>query len=266
MHAGKGLNPDRSGNYFGSAVHRRMAGGIGLTLSRATVAPGDLPEHGHDEAHCVLAVDAGYQSRANDDDPAASSFAVYNPPGTEHRDRFVATGGRFLAIDLPLDLIDQEGVPAALPSGRGKTQIMAMIGPALEWHGHAPLMIEALALDLVAAIDRRHEASSAPDWFGRAKVALDEAASTPGGDVRFAAARCGVHPVHFARVWRRETGEAPARSLLRRRASMAMARMQRDRALGDIAHECGFADQAHMSRTIRSLVGTTPRRLQQEFF
>ncbi|MCJ8191523.1 helix-turn-helix domain-containing protein [Sphingomicrobium aestuariivivum] len=242
-----------------------MAGGIGLTLSRATVAPDDLPEHGHEEAHCVLAIDGGYQSRAMRDDPAAAGFAVYNPPGTIHRDRFFETGGRFLALDLPLELIDRGGDPGVLDRAGGAARLMAMVGPALEWEADAPLQVEAQALELVASIETRHDATRRPAWFDRAHRALEAAAEMPGGDVRQAAHDCAVHPVHFARVWRRETGEAPARSLTLFRVRRAMALLGKDRSLGEIAHECGFSDQAHLTRSLRRFTGTTPRRLQRQF-
>lgn len=34
--------------------------------------------------------------------------------------------------------------------------------------------------------------------------------------------------------------------------------------LAEVAHACGYADQAHLSREVRDLTGTTPSRLLRE--
>jgi transcriptional regulator GlxA family with amidase domain len=80
-----------------------------------------------------------------------------------------------------------------------------------------------------------------------------------------AAARLSVS--HFSRAFHHTAGEPPARYLRRCRVEQAQKMMlATDRCLADIALECGYTDQAHLSRTFRAVVGCSParwRRLQR---
>ena len=262
MHAGEGLRANPGGGLFGSPVSRRIAGGITVTLSRATVPDADLPEHAHDTAHAVLAIDEGYRSRARVGEcDAEAGMAVFNPCGTVHRDRFARTGARFLAVEWSQDLVEDEGNPRDLEPAGGAAILSAMVGAMIG----DPDRLETLALDLAAAIEPRYEGRRAVGWWRAAQSAIEEAATMPEAGVAEAARIVGVHPVHFARVWRWQTGEAPSASLLRRRTVNALALFDEDRSLSDIAFSCGFADQSHLTRSVRRFVGTTPAALRRHF-
>jgi AraC family transcriptional regulator len=64
---------------------------------------------------------------------------------------------------------------------------------------------------------------------------------------------------HFSRVFRRTFGKPPYAFLIRRRVELAARHMlQTEGTLSDIALQCGFADQAHLSRHFRQTTGYTP--------
>ena len=53
------------------------------------------------------------------------------------------------------------------------------------------------------------------------------------------------------------------RYVLAYRVEQAMEKMKdKERPLGDIALECGFADQAHFSRSFKQITGQTPRQFR----
>jgi AraC-like DNA-binding protein len=65
---------------------------------------------------------------------------------------------------------------------------------------------------------------------------------------------------HFGRVFRNSFGEPPHEYVIRRRVERAQGLMLSTSApLRDIALDCGLADQAHLSRLFRRVVGESPR-------
>lgn len=77
------------------------------------------------------------------------------------------------------------------------------------------------------------------------------------------AQEAGMSPSHFSRVFKETVGETPMQYVLAYRVEQAMAKMK-DPALplGDIALDCGFADQAHFSRSFKQITGQTPRQFR----
>jgi AraC family transcriptional regulator len=64
---------------------------------------------------------------------------------------------------------------------------------------------------------------------------------------------------HFSRVFKRTFGESPHAFVVRRRLEVATDHMlHTDASLRDIALECGFTDQAHLTKSFRQAMGQTP--------
>jgi AraC-like DNA-binding protein len=80
-----------------------------------------------------------------------------------------------------------------------------------------------------------------------------------------AAAAC-LSESRFSHAFRSTLGESPAAHLRRRRVELAQQLMlSTEKSLADIACECGLADQSHLTKLFRQLVGITPaawRRLR----
>jgi AraC-like DNA-binding protein len=70
----------------------------------------------------------------------------------------------------------------------------------------------------------------------------------------------GLSRYELARQFRLVYGTSPYRFLLMRRLDEAREQIVRNRALGDVAFDAGFADQAHFSRTFKAAFGLTPAR------
>jgi AraC-like DNA-binding protein len=81
----------------------------------------------------------------------------------------------------------------------------------------------------------------------------------PGLGVIELGRRAGCSPHHLSRVFGRVTGSSISGYRNRIRVSRALDRIaQGETSLAALAHDLGFADHAHLTRTIRAVTGRTP--------
>lgn len=79
------------------------------------------------------------------------------------------------------------------------------------------------------------------------------------------AARLGSSPHHLSRIFHEHTGSTLGEYRTRLRVNLALDHLAHDsdhRSLADIAVRCGFADHAHLTRTVRRYTGYTPRAIR----
>ncbi len=133
---------------------------------------------------------------------------------------------------------------------------------------------DASALDIETGLEalldslrhrQRLQHDDGPAWLARARERLrDDCAHPPRIDEL--AHLAGVHPVTFARTFRRRYGRSPGEYLRECRLERAAALLRdRRRLMFDVAALAGFSDQSHFSRMFRQRFGCTPsdyRRLR----
>ena len=74
------------------------------------------------------------------------------------------------------------------------------------------------------------------------------------------AREAGFSRAHFSRAFARSTGRSPHRYLMARRVAMAAHLLgNTDLPLSQIAADCGFHDQAHLSHAFKAQTGQSPR-------
>lgn len=75
------------------------------------------------------------------------------------------------------------------------------------------------------------------------------------------AGAAGLSPFHFARQFKAATGYPPHEYLIRLRIDRARELLEkngRTLTMAAIAHDCGFADQSHLARHFKRVLGVTP--------
>lgn len=223
--------------------------------------------HCHEEPILTLIL-AGYvREEVKCVDTVAGPLKVgVKPAGLPHTDHFWRDGLQALRLSFaPAFLVGSGG---ALPN----------LGPWGWSHGSpaiAPLLRLAHGLRHgdsaeTELTDHVHEAiaalrpasprrsAAAPTWLRRARERLD-ASYSDGVRLTQLAREAGVHPVYFARQFRRFFGCSVGRYIRQlqfRAAASLIAR--RNANLAQVACRIGFSDQAHLTRTFASEFGITP--------
>ena len=131
------------------------------------------------------------------------------------------------------------------------------------WHSKAARDDElvAAALRVVEALGGAAPASTAVT--PRIAAAVDFIARNIARELSLAqvAAAVNLSPSRLRHLFVDEVGISYRGYVLWRRILVAVDAMMRDRSWTDAAHEAGFADSAHLSRTFRRTFGISPRML-----
>jgi AraC family transcriptional regulator len=76
----------------------------------------------------------------------------------------------------------------------------------------------------------------------------------------------GLSTAHFARMFRKSTGETPHQFVLRQRLERAKAMLRApDARVLDVAVACGFKTQQHFAQVFRDVCGTSPTEYRRDF-
>lgn len=228
-----------------------------------------LPAHSHENAAISFVIDGKrsyrFGSRSFDCDSRSMTFV---PRGSVHRSRFSNQEGHGLILEVRL----QDGVTAALfaEPHTSSSDSAAWVFDAIRREMATPdevtpLALDSLGFELLVREIRCSKAGRGPAaWLLRIRETIHDGFKTPAS-LAVLAADAGVHRGQLTREFRRHFGVTIGEYIRARRASRAWDLVTRsDLSLVEIAGECGFADQSHLTRAFRRAYGTTPGRHRAE--
>ena len=220
------------------------------TMSLAVYAPGvRQPPHVHPEPSLAILLCGSLAEAAGDDMAIDRPSIGFKPPGLRHSTNF----GDGATVLLSLTISDAALWTQCRVDRWGWRPADVQIRQLLAGAAHGRLCWPDVIAELLAAPVRAPALGSPPLWLCRAREELRDAPDTPFAAL---ADRAGVHRVHLSRSFSRWFGEPLTLFRLRRRTELAVA---------GVLHHCrppaaaaaGFADQSHLSRNVRKLLGTT---------
>jgi AraC family transcriptional regulator len=232
-----------------------------------------IGEHEHDSATLYLVLRGNHSEVTRGKTvECGKGSVVFSPLGARHSDRYGTAGGEAFLIELPdavLDRAREGGVrleePCHIPGGSAAELMRRLYEEAERDDVLSPLAFEGLLFHLLATLQRERARipASVPVWLTRTRELLNDRFNEriSLGEV---AAIAGVHPVHFATTFHRYYGitfGAHLRSLRVEHARRALR--ETDKAIAEIALECGFFDQSHLSRVFRDATGLSPARFRR---
>ena len=152
-------------------------------------------------------------------------------------------------VDGRLDLAHRRAVASiADPDYELAEELLVLVGAAITQAASAPTPASAGRTDDRALVSRAREAIATED---------------PGGLFPLADL-LGVSPYRLSRAFPRELGVSLTRYRNRVRVGRALDRLEAgERELAALAADLGFADQAHLTRTVCEHAGTTPAVLRE---
>jgi AraC family transcriptional regulator len=235
-----------------------------------------LEAHVHDRPTFATILDGGFDLAFTSPGIRRSSFecppgTIFTEPAGEKHANYVAPDGAQVVVlqpdvgasELParclamLDRINhfRDG-PITTAARRLAREVMAP-------DDVTPLAIDALALEMLAEASRLDDrrslgGSELPTWL-RSTTELIHDRFRESLRIEDFAEAAEVHPAHLASVFRRVHRMPLAAYIRRLRLDWAAERLIRtNQPISMIAAEAGFADQAHMTRWFRRVMGATP--------
>jgi AraC-like DNA-binding protein len=199
---------------------------------------GDLPRHRHRSAYVSLVLDGSYQERGSMGRWVIEPGQLVAHANFECHDNLVARSGAWiLNVSVPPF--------AALPPVFSVSDPDAIISAVRNGDRVAP------HLRPTTVISPRHD-----DWPDMLATRLRR---EPISIAQWAS-EAGVAPATVSRGFHAAFGVSPAKYRLENQMLRAMKMIATTtEPLAAVAFICGFADQAHLSRAIRSASGYTPR-------
>lgn len=225
-----------------------------------------VPTHVHAWANFCVAVSGGFSeiTQADATDCAADT-CVFRPREHAHSNRFGADGG--LCVNLEIENGPYFERPAFFHS-RTVGREVALLRREMAVPQSASLIAEGLVSILLGRLEGLGPMPEPrpPRWLLEVRDKLTEE-FRGNHALSELAVLASVHPVHLSREFHRFFGCSTGDYLRRRRLQYARRLLANSAVpIAQIAHEAGFADQAHLTRSFRAAFGTTPLRARRERF
>jgi AraC family transcriptional regulator len=264
-----------SDGFYGKTLNRRYVGAF--TLSESAYLPNTkLPEHSHEHSYFCILLQGTYTERyGNKVRECKPLTVVFHPPDEVHANHFLREGGKLFRLALDhqwLARVREHSPalhnPADFNGGSLAWLAIRLHEEFLKTDSVSPLVIEGLALEIVAELSRRTVSKSErqpPHWLKLAGELLREQFEE-NLLVSSIADSVGVHPVHFARVFRKFHGCTVGEYVRLLRVESASRKLiASDAPLAEVAISSGFSDQSHFSKAFKHATGMTPAQFRAVF-
>lgn len=254
--------------FYGELVQRREA--AGFILSESKYSPDTrIPKHSHDRAYFNILFNGSYLETYGSKSRACNpSTVVFHPAGETHTDHFLDNGGLLFRCEIQPEWL------ARFRSYSSAVDLSAhFYGGSLAWlvtrlyhefrqMDHlSSLMVEGLALEIVAEAFRHSERSAGPrppHWLKQAIEIIRTQFSQPL-TLQSVGETVGVHPFHLARVFRQFQKCTVGEYVRQLRVEYASRQLSSSELpIAEIAAAAGFADQSHLTKHFKRQTGSTP--------
>lgn len=257
----------------------------GIVFYRGIRVSHPYPKHWHDELHiCAYTSGSGYLACRGTSHLLGRGDLVLTPPGEVH-ENWVASGSSVSYCSAYFDMSqlqamfhDLEESPAQLPdlSNMFPRHPRLLQGFLRMYHaveaGTSQLQCDELLRDFFHLLNlsgrsRSTSPTRAQLDHNAVRQARDYIAANFTESISLAqlSLLTNLSPFHLQRIFLQQTGMPPHAYQTQLRINRAKDLLRQRRSLCEIAVTTGFADQSHLTRQFRRLVGVTPGRYAANF-
>ncbi|MGZ4808269.1 MAG: helix-turn-helix transcriptional regulator [Thermoanaerobaculia bacterium] len=235
-----------------------------------------LESHSHENARLVFVI-SGEVGETYESDSIlcdANSFS-FHPEVLPHRNDIGAEDARAIVIEFCsersrslLSLVDADVAPFTTPARRLREAAIEMSRALHRQDEASPLLVEAIALEMVARAARlireRSDPIPAPAFLDVAR-SLIESRIDRAPTLAMVASVVGVTPRQLTDAFRVHA-HTTFRSYVRERRIARVLKLLADPSMpiADVALSAGFCDQSHLTRELRRVTGLTPKAWREQ--
>lgn len=258
--------------YFGGALLAQASTGA-VKLSRVRYERGACRSHTHERAFLALVTTGAYRERFGARTVTLEGAgAAFHPEATTHADEILVDRTTFLIVETEKAFAEAAGDSDAGPGARNRDHLTPVeLGPSAAGRLAAlhlafgrdrplePLIAESLAAEAMAESHEPIRSGRRPKWVAQALELVTESRA-PALSLRDVAREVGIHPVYLSRAFRTHVGVGLAETRRWARVRHAITALAQGQPIAQVALDCGFADQSHLTRSVRTVSGLTPAR------
>jgi AraC family transcriptional regulator len=229
--------------------------------------------HSHEEPILALILAGHTREQVGSQDIVASPLDIgLKPANLSHTDHFCPNGVRVVRVALAASIFKELGREAQTLERwdwiKGSNAVRPLLQAAdkLRRGDSCNTEIKEDVYESIASLlpaKQKCPVAATPAWLYQAREHLQESYAS-GVRLSELAEQAGVHPVYFARQFRRFYGVSVGeyvRHLQFREAATLLANQKN--SLAQIAYKVGCADQAHLTRLFAAGFGITPARFRR---
>lgn len=253
----------------GDLVARLEGEHLSAELTCYTRSRSDTRWHAHDRLHLTYVFAGGGDSLSRSSRTELRERIWCYPAGAPHRWIPRTLRSRSINIELSDAFLDGVGATGgdvlerlvAIPDLETRLTRIAREVHLGDRDSNASVMSELLDL---CESQGTSSGAAPPPWVAQLEdyLRVHWCAPLSLGDLAEVA---GVHPVTVSKSFRRHFGTTLGNYRRGLRIEHSLSQVTGgDRALAEIALDCGFADQSHFSRTFRQVLGVSPGELRRQ--
>lgn len=221
-----------------------------------------LSDHSHEDWHVCVVLDGAFCERVERSELVCEPGSVrLSRPGALHEIEFARSGGECLLIEAAGPFWNRILARPLKVGGQhvfGNSPINALAAIDVDEREKAPKELSWMT-GILLAIHGAPETETA--WTEEARWQIE---SRPDRSLEAIARSFGVNREAFARIFRQTYGYRPQEHRMLLRVHTAMERLRfTDQRLAELAMDCGFTDQSHMTNVFRVVAGVTPASLRE---